>query len=269
MRKERAPVSSWSARESHPIRVDSAEEQYAYMLARFGDPTGWNVVAQMFDLTADGRDLERVDIALQSGDAVRVAFTSMRDELFVDSPEEEESSVGFLDRAMESASAFSMENPPHHPGTLARFPVPSSTYANALSVPMPVLALDGGKRGLYAPPRFVVIEYGTSEAKGVGEFPGFDPEDWPPTRLGDWPPATLTNMHRLRLQGTIMRFSAVWNRVLKAWFAKEIMESPDLTADIREALDTRAMLDVPGFLPYYERLNLVFARWLTRHSTAG
>jgi len=170
---------------------------------------------------------------------------------------------------MESASAFSIANPPHHPGTLARFPVPSSSYANALSVPMPVLALDGGKRGLYAPPRLVVIEYGSSEAKGVGEFPGFDPEDWPPTRLGDWPPTTLVNMHRLQLQGTIMRFSAVWNRVLTAWFAKEIMESPDLTADIREALDTRAMLDVPGFLPFYERLNPVFAKWLARHSVAG
>lgn len=262
-------MNSGPIRETSPIRVDCAEEQYAYMLARFGDPAGWNIVAQMFDSAPDGRVIERVDVAMHSSNVVRVTFVSATEGPLFDSSGPDDNSTGFLDRLMESASAFSAANPPHHPGTLARFPIPSSSYANALSVPMPVLAVEGGKRGLYAPPRFVVIDYGTGEAKGAGEFPGFDPEDWPPTRLGDWPPVTLTNMHRLQLQGTIMRFSSVWNRVLTAWFAVDIMESPELTADVREALDRRAVLDLSGLLPYYERLNPVFDKWLARHSTAG
>jgi len=251
------------------IRIESAEEQYAYMLARFGDPAGWRVVAQMFDTAADGRDVERVDVAMESGDAIRVSFVSVTEETSFETAVVDEDGGGFLGRIMESAFAFSEANPPHHPGTLARFPVPSSSYANALSVPMPVLALEGGKRGLFAPPRVVVIDYGSGDAKGVGEFPGFDSEDWPPQRLGDWPPPTLATMHRLQLQGSVMRFSALWRRVLRAWFAKEIMDSPDLTADVAEALAMRSILDLPALFPYYERLNPVFAKWLARHSTTG
>lgn len=252
------------------VRVDSAEEQYAYMLARFGDPSRWSVISQMFEVTADGRETERVDVLLGSGTSARVTFVSAREDDSFDTPESnDDDGTGFLDRVMALASSFSEANPPHHPGTQARFPVPSAGYANALSVPMPVLALEGGRRGLYAPPRVVVIDYGTGEARGVGEFPGFDPERWPPDRLGDWPPPTLAGVHRLQLQGTIMRFSAVWNRVLHAWFAKEIMDSPDLTADVREAIESRAVLDLPAMIAHYDRLNPVFARWLERHSVAG
>ena len=255
--------------DSPPIRVDSADEQYAYMLARFGDPALWSVRAQTLEVTADGREAERVEVMLRSGASARVTFVTSQEEDSFDSPVVDDDSTGLLDRVMGSAFAFSESNPPHHPGTLARFPVPSAGYANALSVPMPILALEGGKRGLYAPPRVVVIDYGTGDARGVGEFPGFDPERWPPERIGDWPPPTLAGLHRLQLQGTIMRFSAVWNRILKAWFAKEIMDSPDLTADVAEALESRVILDLPELLPYYDRLNPVFAKWLTRHSVTG
>ncbi|MBA3274498.1 MAG: hypothetical protein H0T72_01795 [Chloroflexia bacterium] len=251
------------------VRVDSADEQYAWMLARFGDPALWSVVSQMVEVMPDGRDAERVEISLQAGASALITFVSNDEDDSFDAPVVDEDGTGFLDRIMESASAFSESNPPHHPGTLARFPVPSAGYANALSVPMPVLALEGGRRGLYAPPRVVVIDYGSGDARGAGEFPGFDPERWPPERLGDWPPSTLAGMHRLQLQGTIMRFSAVWNRVLKAWFAKEIMDSPELTAEVAEALRTRATLDLPGFIPHYDRLNPVFAKWLDRHSVTG
>lgn len=254
---------------SEVVRIDSAEEQYAYMLARFGDPAGWSVIAQRFDQIRDGRDTEVVDVALKTERAVRVTFVSGATSDSFDADETDGDGTGFLDSVMESASAFSEANPPHHPGTLARFPVPSAGYANALSVPMPVLALDRGKRSLYAPPRVVVIDFQSGQARGVGEFPGFDPERWPPERLGDWPPSALTTMHRLQLQGTIMRFSAVWHRILNAWFAKEVMDSPDLRADVAEALIARSILDLPGMLPFYDRLNPVFARWLERHSATG
>jgi hypothetical protein len=255
---------------SFPIRVESAEEQYAYMLARFGDPARWEVLSQSFDTDSDGREVEIVEVRDPSGLPMTIRFVAVQEAgIFGDEAPEGDGTTGFLDEVMEKAFAFSEANPPHHPGTLARFPVPSANYANSLSVAMPVIALDGGRRGLFAPPRVVVIDNATGEAKGVGEFPGFDPEDWPPARLGDWPPAHIQGMHRLQMQGTIMRFSAVWKRILDAWFSKEIMESPELSREIAEAVQTRAVLDLPDLIPYYDRLNPVFAKWLERHSTAG
>jgi hypothetical protein len=253
-----------------PIRVESAEEQYAYMLARFGDPATWAVLSQSFDTDSDGREMEFVEARDSSGSTVTIRFVAVREAgIFGDEAPEGDGTTGFLDEVMEKAFTFSEANPPHHPGTLARFPVPSASYANSLSVAMPVIALDGGRRGLFAPPRVVVIDNSTGEAKGVGEFPGFDPEDWPPPRLGDWPPAHIQAMHRLQMQGTIMRFSAVWKRILDAWYSTEIMESPELSREIAEAVRTRAILDLPQLIPYYDRLNPVFAKWLDRHSTAG
>jgi hypothetical protein len=110
---------------------------------------------------------------------------------------------------------------------------------------MPVLAVDQGRRGLYAPPRVVVIDLATGKARGVGEFPEFDPESWPPRRLGDWPPASMTAVSQQQVQGSIMRFSALWKRILEAWFSKDIVRTPELAGEIREALELRGRLDVP------------------------
>lgn len=243
------------------VRVESAEEQYAYMLTRFGDPAGWSVTSQQFDTSPDGREIERVGVALPTGDTITVEFVGVREEGVFGAPVEVDS-TGFLDQLMEIAATYSRENPPHHPGTIVRFPVPSASYANALALPMPVLAVDAGHRGLFAPPRVVVIDHRTLEVRGVGEFPGFDPEDWPPPRLGDWPPQTIATMHRQQLQGTIMRFSALWKRVLDAWFETEAVNDESLAAEIAEALELRARLDVPELAPYYDRLNPIFTRWL-------
>lgn len=252
------------------VRVDSAEEQYAYMLARFGDPSAWSVKSQMFDVDDSGRDIERVDVVLGSGEEESVRFRAVREEgVFSERGHDEEGTTGFLNAVMETAFQFSAANPPHHPGTLARFPVPSAGYANSLAVPMPILAVDRGQRGLYSPPRVVVIEFGTLKARGVGEFPGFDPESWPPARLGDWPPPAISAMPQQQIQGSIMRFSALWQRILEAWFSKDIEASPELSAEISEALALRARLDVSQMMPVYDRLNPVFAKWLTRHSVAG
>lgn len=252
------------------IRVETAEEQYAYMLSRFGDPSAWSVTSQMFELDDQGRDIERVDVQLASGAEDVVRFRAVREEgVFSERLSEEEGTTGFLDAVMEAAFQFSAANPPHHPGTLARFPVPSAGYANSLAVPMPVLAVDQGHRGLYSPPRVVVIEFGSLKARGVGEFPGFDPESWPPPRLGDWPPPSIATMPQQQVQGSIMRFSAIWQRILEGWFSKELVQSPELSAEVVEALALRARLDLPAMLPLYDRLNPVFAKWLVRHSDAG
>jgi len=130
---------------------------------------------------------------------------------------------------------------------------------------MPVLALDNGRRGLYAPPRVVILSFESGEPVGVGEFPGFDPERWPPERLGDWPPPATRHVDQRQFEGIIARTSACWKRVLDAWFQSGTAPDGDLPGDIRESLGFRAVLDVPAFLPYYDRLNPEFAGWIERH----
>ena len=249
------------------VRVDSAEEQYAYMLTHFGDPSGWSVVSQMFETDDRDREIERVEVQVAGGQVEVVRFRAVREEaVFATEKIEGEGDTGFLDAVMETAFQFSAANPPHHPGTLARFPVPSASYANALVLPMPVLAVDQGRRGLYAPPRVVVIDLATGKARGVGEYPGFNPDSWPPRRLGDWPPSSLASLSQQQVQASIMRFSALWQRILDAWFSTDIIRTPELAAEIREALHLRARLDLPGMLDLYDQLNPVFAKWLQRHS---
>jgi hypothetical protein len=65
-----------------------------------------------------------------------------------------------------------------------------------------------------------------------------------------------------------MRFSALWQRVLDAWFSKDIVRTAELAAEIQEALELRSRLDLPEMIAIYERLNPVFAKWLLRHSVA-
>lgn len=250
------------------VRADSGEEQIAYMLSRFGDPATWSVVSQQVDQASDGRGVEHVQIELATGDRVDVSFVTKDDDNPFD-PEEPLNTTGFLDAVMQAATEFSKANPPHHSGTLARFPVPSVGFAGALAIPMPVLAASDGVRGLFAPPRVVVIDFKTLDAIGVGEYPGFDPAQWPPPRLGDWPPSNVPSRHRLQLQGTIQRFSACWHRVLTAWFDRTGTSLDDLQSDVVESLEYRGMLDLPGFLPYYDRLNASFAQWIRGHAESA
>ncbi len=261
------PDISGSTGDAEKVRIDSADEQYAYLLAHFGGPEQWTVVDQRVGVTDDGRDMERVSIRMATGETTWVTFVASDDDDFLEGAAQPvEDGTGYLEKLMETAFTFSAENPPHHPGTLARFPVPSAQYQHAVAIPMPVLAVDAGRRGLYAPPRVVVIDFRSGEPVGVGEFPGFDPEMWPPERLGDWPPPATREFGQRQLEGMIARMSACWKRVLDAWFESRAEPDVDLAMDIREGLAFRAVLDLPGLLPYYDRLNLGFARWLERHS---
>jgi len=255
---------SHGASKSIPVRIDSAEEQYAYLLAHLGGPEQWTVVGQQLGTAADGRDMEVVSVRLMSGETTTIAFVASDDEDFLDTEGQSrvENATGYLETLMETATTFSAANPPHHPGTLARFPVPSAQYQHAVVLPMPVLAVEHGRPGLYAPPRVVVIDVVSGDPLGVGEYPGFDPEQWPPKRLGDWPPPAVRDLGQPRLEGMIARLSACWKRVLDGWFASGSELDIDLPADIRHSLHLRATLDLTAFLPYYDELNPGFARWL-------
>lgn len=262
------PLKSSPGNASFIVRVDSAEEQYAWLLATFGDPSTWSVDGQSYRVDDDGAELEIAEISVSDGSRVQVIFAPALEEKdpFGDHGEIEDR-TGLMDELMEKATGFASQNPPHHPGSIARFPIPSVGQAHAITIPMPVLAIDQGQRGLYSPPRMVAIDWVTREPIGVGEFPGFDPENWPPRRLGDWPPLSASSLPQMQLQGMIARFSACWSRILDAWFARELEVTPLLRDDIREALMYRSRLDLPGMIACYDKLNPVFADWLQRSGT--
>ncbi|MGC4191367.1 MAG: hypothetical protein QM589_09390 [Thermomicrobiales bacterium] len=252
------------------VWVDSAAEQYAFLTATFGAPGAWSVASQGYADDPAAGEAEVTDIVTAGGETVRIRFVPATVPTDPFSDEEPEDRTELMDELMEKATGFASNNPPHHPGSLARYSVPSAAYAHAISIPMPVLALDGlGQRGLYAPPRVVAIDWQTQEPIGVGEFPGFDPESWPPPRLGEWPPKRLAGMPREQLQGTIQRFSACWSRVIDAWFVRSEGTLPSLADDIRDARMYRDILDLPTMIPYYERLNPVFAKWLVEMQDAS
>jgi len=134
-------------------------------------------------------------------------------------------------------------------------------------VPLAILAVDQGRRGLYAPARVAVLAYPGGEPVGVGEFPGFEPERWPPPRLGDWPPAALVGVAPARLGGMVTRFAGCWRRLLDAWIAGG--DGRHRRDDGVEALALLARLDPPGMVGVYRRLNAEFWRWLAEEEDAG
>lgn len=237
------------------VRADSVSEQFAWLGWKFGDRNDWSVEAVTYS-ERDGAELETMTV-WADGERHDVSFdvTALRD-----SDVESDDLTLALDRIMRVATAFAEQNPPHHPGSIARFPVPWDAYSGALAVPMAVLAVDDGRRGLFSPPRIVAVEFATLEPFGVGEFPGFNPENWPPERLGDWPPPGLGSRSMSALQGMIARFSACWMRLLAAWFARATYPYKDV--DARDALELLGGLDLPQMRPFYRRLNPAFWAWL-------
>jgi hypothetical protein len=246
------------------VYVDSGDEQVAWLVARYGPQGTWSVQDQRLATLDGGAAVERTRLTSALGE-VEVEFRDASPQVISfteEVPDLDRTST--LDTVMEAAASFAAENPPHHPGSLPRFPVPVEHYGAAVGVPLPILAVDDlGRRGLYAPPRLAVVDWRSREPVGIREFPDFDPDDWPPRRLGDWPTPGAARLVPEQLEATIMRFSACWSRVIDAWFAG----APDpaskaLRADAVEAARWREMLDPPAMMPIYRDINPRFASWL-------
>lgn len=243
------------------IRADSVAEQFAWLGWKFGAHHDWSVESVTYG-ERDGVELETMTV-VADGQPREVSFdvTVLRDS----DPEGEDPTLT-LDRIMRAASDYAEQHPPQHPGSLARFPVPWDAYPHALAVPMTVLAADQGERLLFAPPRVVGVSYPEFVPIGVGEYPGFEPDGWPPELLGPWPPPALQGRSMPALQGMIGRFSACWLRLLGAWFDRDTY--PYLAADAADALDLLADLDLPAMQSYYIRLSPGFWAWLDQHRQA-
>ena len=243
------------------VYIESDVEQAAWIYANFGPDGTWQTMSQTMRTTRAGEIQEVLEIKRTGGETVTVAFQEAAPDQSLEG--EGYDRTGIIEDVMHIAAQHAEANPPHHPGSLPRFPVPSNGYANALSIPMPILAVDDlGVRGLYSPPRHVVVGVADNSLIGFGDFPGFDPEMWPPARVGDWPPAAMKDLPEQQLQGMIQRFSCCWSRVLEAWFSNVDSYSDVLKADIAESLRYRNLLDVPGFDALYAKINPGFQRWL-------
>ncbi len=243
--------------------VDSGDEQVAYIVARFGPEGSWSVQDQRVATRDNGNAVERTRLRTQLGE-VEIEFReASRQEISLTALVEERNRAGELDDLMQAAAAFAQENPPHHPGSIARFPVPVEHFGVAVGVPLPILAVDNlGRRGLYAPPRIVVMSWETGDAIGVREFPGFDPDDWPPRRIGEWPTPGATRLVPDQLDATIRRFSACWSRLIDAWFQQRASLDDVVRADAAEVTRLRQVLDPADMVEVYRRVNPRFATWL-------
>lgn len=243
------------------VYIDSDVEQAAWIYANFGPDGAWQTVSQTMRTTESGDMLEVLEIRHATGETVSVPFMEADTDESLEGTGTDRTNV--IEDLMHQADQHAEANPPHHPGSLPRFPIPARAYSDALSIPMAILAVDDlGQRGLYSPPRHVVISIADNSLIGFGDFPGFDPEMWPPARVGDWPPASVREMPEQQMQGVIQRFSCCWSRVLEAWFARSESYSDVLKADITESLRYRQMLDTTGFEQIYARLNPEFQQWL-------
>jgi hypothetical protein len=240
------------------IRVDSVDEEYAFVSAYPPDGRDWSIQSQTLSRSESGA-IDTLELRSSDGEVRHLRF-DIASFFGGGPPATTEPTTGFLDTVMEKAAEFASQNGAHHPGTLPRFPVPSDRYPGRLDVPMPILAVGDGGRGLFAPVRVVTMTLDGPEPFGVGEFPGFDPDHWPPSRLAAWPPPSIREMDRPRLQATIGRFSAVAVRLFNAYlqqgsYWQEAEERGEYLALLR-------VLDVPEMEPYYRRVANRFFNWL-------
>lgn len=244
--------------------VDSADEQLAFLVSRLGPQETWSVTEQRMGTDAAGNAMERARVSTSHGD-FDVEFRDAHPQIDITAGDNENNRTGILDAVMRRASTFAAENPPHHPGSLPRFPVPVEYYDQAVGVPLPILAVDDrGRKGLYSPPRMAVVSWTTQEPIGVRELEGFDPGRWPPPRLGDWPAPSVTRLTTDELDACIQRYGACWSRVIDVWLGRDAGDAlPDsLSSDIRDAFRLREMLDLPAMEAVYRSMNLRFAAWL-------
>ena len=244
------------------IRVDSVVEERAYLDAYPSDRGPWEIVAQTLS-TQGGRAVDRLEVQSRGINVPTRRQVVFEVASFVGTPGlvlGDGFTTEYLDRLMRAAGNFARENAVLHPGSLPRFPVPSRRFPGRIDVPLAVLAVDDGRRGLYAPPLVVTLDFRSSEPYGVGDFPGFDPREWPPARLGDWPPLGIEGIDQVRLQGMVARLSGCLTRLLDVWHGgADFSQRP---AEGEEVLALLERLDPPGMLGVYKELNPGYWDWL-------
>ena len=255
-RPSRQPRDPFPPRTTPTVRVDSTIEERAF-IAAYPSPAGpWQVTSQML-VTPRDRPEDHLTLSAVDGTLAIVRFDVAS---FLGHQERHHPDDG-LSPVLRTATEFGQENGPHHPGSLARFPVPSARYGGQVEVPLAILAVnDDGRRGLYAPDRVVVLTWPEGAPVGIGPYPGFDPERWPPPRLGDWPPPGISRVEPNQLQSMVARFSGCWIRLVSAFLSDT--DYPHRRDEAAEARTLVARLDPDAMLNIYDQLSPEFWAWL-------
>lgn len=261
MSAETAAELPFPPRTAETYRVDSVAEEHAFLQAYPPDGGAWELVSQTLRFRREAPQ-DHLTVRAEGHDDVTVPFDVGS---FFGSVTASEEAVD-LDRLLERALDFARANGPHHPGSLPRFPIPSAGYPGRVEVPIALVAADNsGRPGLYTPPRVVVMTFPAGEPIGVGEADWFDPEHWPPRRLGDWPPAAMRQFDQPRLQATVARSTAIWSRLLTAWLSEA--DYPQRADEGAEALALLDRLDAPAMRGIYEQMNPRFWKWVQNNCT--
>jgi hypothetical protein len=257
-----AGVAAFPSRAIDSIRVDSEAEEQAY-IAAWPPATGGAWTLQGWALVP-GIPSTQKRVAITAPDGAPAVVHFLVGSYHGGRPKPVEMPGQRVAAVMRAGHALAKAEGPLHPGTMPQYPVPDPGHAGGVAVPLPILAIDAGQRWLYAPPRIAVVRWPTAEGVGVGDAAGFDPERWPPPRLGEWPPATVRGWDPARLAGAIDRFTAIWSRLLDVWFGGE--PYPQLADERREALLLLALLVPEPLLAIYAELSPAFWAWLRDES---
>ena len=238
------------------VRAGSVAEREAFIRAWPAPAGPWRVTGRV---AVGGRlgPEEHVALVAPDGEVAAVRFAVDADEGSATAAPPGQA----LDALMERAVAWTKEHEPTHPGVLPRFPVPAEGYPGRVAVPLALLAVGGDRQpGLFGPTRAVILPFPEGEVVGAIDAPGFDPAAWPPRRLGPWPPPGLAGFDPARLAGTVRRFSALWERLLAAFFAGS--DDPNRRDEAAEARLLLARLDPTPMLRVYGEMSPRFWGWV-------
>lgn len=251
-------ASAFPPRGIDSLRVDSPDEEAAYIAAWPSASGPWQVTGTAF---IPGIPSTQKRVALTAPDGERAVLHFLVGSYHAAAGRGADPPAQRVEAVMRAGQELAKQEGPLHPGSMPQYPVPSPGHAGAVTVPLPILAIDARQRGLYAPPRYAVVRWPSAEAIGVGDVPGFDPEHWPPPRWSDWPPASVRDWQPRRLSAAIERFTAIWGRLLDVWFGGD--PYPQLGDERREALLLLARLTPDGQRAFYAEMSPAFWTWLT------
>jgi hypothetical protein len=249
--------SPFPPRGSPAVRVDSVGEEYAYVVAWPAYNGAWERVSQILAPGAHGPEDH---LTLRSPDGVTAVVRFAIGSFFGRSAEPGATPGQRVMAAMRAGHELARAEGPLHPGTTPLYPLPAPSHAGSVAVPLPIVGVDAGRRGLYAPPRIAVVRWPSAVAVGVGDAPGFDPRRWPPSFLGDWPPPTVLAWDTTRRAGVIERFTAIWGRLLDVRFGGE--DYPERVDEMREARHLLNWLVPPPMRDLLAELSPDFWRWV-------
>lgn len=254
---EDAASAAFPPRAVDTVRVDSPDEEMAY-IAAWPHPTGaWIPMGWLF---VPGIPSTQKHFSIRAPDEAVTTIRFLVGSYHDSRRPAEEMPARRVENAMRAGHELAKSEGPLHPGSMPQYPIPTASHMGTVSVPLPILAIDAGQRWLYAPPRLAVLRWPSAEPVGVGDMPGFNPDKWPPPRLGDWPPATVRDWDQLRLAGAISRFTAIWGRLLDVWFGGErYLQFDD---ERMEGLLLLGLLVPEPMLAIYARLSPDFWAWV-------